>query len=186
MNQTKESSKFGKFNVLNITQDQRNSQYLFDETSYVCILPFDRTKDGGIKSLYLLKFPNQSTGQTAHSLIIDEINPDTDRTTYDSVGRSLIEEAGVNLDDHGLNENHIFFLGEITLSSPISAQMHCYAIDLSHLENQPEFTRTLSKDHFIKDHSSIERVGFHQIVNGDFSDATVLAGSFLLISYFNQ
>lgn len=183
---TKESTKFGKFNVLNISQDQKSSQYLSDDVSYVCILPFDRTKEGGIKSFYLLKFPNQVNGATTYSLITDQVNPDTDKTPYESIGRSLIEEAGINLDDHGLDENHIFYLGEMSLSTPVTAGFHCFGIDLSTLANPPEFTRALSKDHFIKDHSSIEKVGFHQVVNGNFTDVSVLASAFLLIAYFNS
>lgn len=185
-NSIKEQSKFGRFNVLTLTKDQASSQYLSDDTSYICLMPFEKTLAGGIKSVYLLQFPNHSLGKVDCSLIIDPVNEDLDRTQYDSVCRSLIEEAGINIDDYGLSEDHIFYLGDITLSTPVSAKMHCFGIDLTGPKSQPEFTRTLSKDSFTKDDSTIIKAGFHEIVNGNYSDATVLAGSFLLISYFNS
>jgi hypothetical protein len=68
---------------------------------------------------------------------------------------------------------------------PVNAKMICYGIDLTGLKDPVEFTRILAKDQFIKDNSSIVKVGFHQVVNGDYSDSTVLSGAFLLVSYFN-
>jgi hypothetical protein len=70
------------------------------------------------------------------------------------------------------------------MNSPMTLKMQCYGIDLTNLPNI-SFTRNLSKDHFTKENSTITKVNFHQIVNGDYSDATVLSGAFLLVSYFN-
>ncbi len=154
---SKETSKLGRFNVLTLTKDQHSNQYLADDLEYICLIPFDKSSENSIKSIYLLDYLNPATDSQTESLIIDTVNPDLDKTPYDSVCRALVEEAGLNIDELGLTENSIYL----------------------------EFTRNLSKDHFTKDSSSIKKVGFHQVVNGDFPDSTILAGSFLLVSYFN-
>lgn len=185
MNQHREeTSKFGKFNVLTLTSDNASSQYLSSDTNYICLLPFELGSDNTIKSLYVLEFINRSNSKPTHSLVIDEINPDLDKTSYDSVCRALIEEAGLNPEELQLSKNQIFYIGDISLNNPVTSNMLCYAIDLTGMTN-PEFTRALAKDSFTKDESSIKKVGFHQVVSGDFTDATILAGSFLLVSYFN-
>lgn len=178
------STKIGKFNVLTVNKEQLSNQYLTDDQEYICLIPFEHGKDQTIKALYLLDYVSPITGESVQTLITDSINPDFDKTSYDSVGRALIEEAGLNPDEIGLNENDIYYLGDIDVNFPVSAKMHCYAVDLTN-KSISEFTRNLSKDPFIKDGSSIKKVGFHQVVSGDFPDSTVLAGSFLLVSYFN-
>lgn len=178
------ATSFGKFDVVTLSKDQASSNYLSTQGRHICLLPFEMNVEKSIKSVFLLEFPNHSLGQTAHSLVIDEMDPNTDSTPFDAVCRALIEEAGVNIDELGLNENQIFYLGDITTSFPVSSTMHCYGIDVTG-KSALEFTRNLSKDQFTKDESSIIKVGFHQVVNGDYSDSTVLAGSFLLVSYFN-
>jgi hypothetical protein len=178
------STKIGKFNILTLTKDQHSAHYLSCELDYICLIPFERNSGDGIKSIFLLDSPNPITKQTGSTLIIDIVNPDLDKTPYDSVCRALIEEAGLNIDDAGLTENSIFYLGDISMNSPMTLKMQCYGIDLTNLPNI-SFTRNLSKDHFTKENSTITKVNFHQIVNGDYSDATVLSGAFLLVSYFN-
>jgi hypothetical protein len=179
-------SKFGKFNLKTVALDNtRMNHYVSTDSSYVCLVPFEKLEDNRISAMYLLKFVNPTTGETDHSLIMDEVNFDVDSTSYDSVRRSLTEEAGLNIDELGVTDDRLFYLGDITMSVPVGAKMACYGIDLTGISKNPiEFTRTLAKDSFIKDKSSIVKVGFHQLVNGDYSDATVLAGSFLLVSYF--
>ena len=70
------------------------------------------------------------------------------------------------------------------MNSPVSLNMHCYGVDITS-KKVLEFTRNLSKDTFTKSSSAIKKVGFQQVVNGDYPDAAVLAGSFLLVSYFS-
>jgi hypothetical protein len=181
---SKETSKLGRFNVLTLTKDQHSNQYLADDLEYICLIPFDKSSENSIKSIYLLDYLNPATDSQTESLIIDTVNPDLDKTPYDSVCRALVEEAGLNIDELGLTENSIYYLGDIQMSAPMSYKMHCYGIDITS-KSVLEFTRNLSKDHFTKDSSSIKKVGFHQVVNGDFPDSTILAGSFLLVSYFN-
>lgn len=177
-------SKIGNFNILALTKDQHSAHYLSCELDYICLIPFERTSSDGIKSIFLLDSPNLMNKQNVSTLIIDVVNPDLDKTPYDSVCRALLEEAGLNVDDISLTENNIFYLGDISMNSPMTLNMHCYGIDLTNLPNIL-FTRNLSKDHFTKENSTITKVGFHQIVNGDYSDTTVLSGAFLLVSYFN-
>lgn len=178
------STKIGKFNVHTVNKDQLSNQYLIDDKEYICLIPFEYNKDRAIKSIYVLDYISPITGEPTQSLIIDSVNPDFDKTSYDRVDRALIEEAGLNTDEIGLTVNDIYFLGDIDVNFPVSTKIHCYAVDLTN-KSIPEFTRNLSKDAFIKDGSSIKKVGFHQVVSGDFSDSTILAGSFLLASYFN-
>jgi hypothetical protein len=181
---TQESNKVGRFNVLILTKDNHTNHYLSCELNYICLVPFEKTAEGTIKSIYVLEFPNKVTGQTVHSLIIDTVNPDLDKTPYDSVCRSLIEEAGLNIDSLNINENNIYYLGDIQMNVPMSLNIKCYGVDITS-NDQLDFTRNLSKDNFIKDESSITKIGFHQVVNGEFPDTTILSGSFLLVSYFN-
>lgn len=181
-NQT--TNKIGRFDWTNLTKDQHSADYIHDSSQYVCIIPFERTPDNRLKSLYLLQFTNPITNEINTSLLIDSINSDFDKNSYDTINRSLIEEAGINVDELGLTENDIFYVGDITMAFPFTYAMKCYAIDVTD-KNSIEFTRALAKDVFTKDSSSIVKVGFHQIVNGDYSDSTILAGCFLLVSYFN-
>lgn len=178
------TTKIGKFNVFTVNKDQKTNHYLSDDLEYICLIPFETGQDSSIKALYLLDYANPVNGTKINSLIIDEVNPDFDKTPYDSVMRALIEEAGLNVDQLKISENDIYYLGDIDSNFPANTKAHCYAIDLTG-KSAIEFTRNLSKDSFTKDNSSIQKVGFHQIVNGDFSDSLVLAGSFLLVSYFN-
>ena len=86
----------------------------------------------------------------------------------------------------GLTEDDIFYLGNISTSIPANANFKCYAVDLTKASNPDspiEFGRTLAKSPFTKDSSEIVKLGFHQVVNGDFTDATILAGAFLLFAY---
>ena len=179
-----ETTEFGKFNVVTINKDSQTAQFLSAKPKYVAILPFDRNSENGIKSMYLLQTPNRSINSPVHTLIVDEIDADRDRTPYDSVCRALIEEAGLDLEAVGLNEDNVFFLGEISTNIPVTSVFACYAIDIT-AKSSIEFTRNLSKDSISKDESSITRVGFHEVVNGNFTDSLVLSASFLLVSYFN-
>ena len=186
MNSEANETKFGKYSLKTLTRDNVSKHQVSADSSYVCLLPFEKNGESGIKSIFLLQFPNSITGKPEHSLIVDEVDSDTDTNTYESVRRALTEEAGLNLDELRIDENKIFYLGEITTSFPATSTMTCYGIDLTGLgQDGVEFTRNLSKDVFIRDQSSIVKAGFHQIVNGDYTDATVLSGAFLLVSYFS-
>ena len=178
----------GKFDLVSLSKDSDRLQKLWSKSNYIAILPFERTEDDKIKSIYCLKFENLATGQSDVSLLIDIVDNEKDQTSYDSVGRALLEEAGLNIDDAGITEDDIFYIGTMTTSEPVSAKFKCYAVDLTKISKPDtaiEFARTLSKSSFIKDSSEIVKIGFHQVVNGDYSDVTILAGSFLLVSYFN-
>jgi hypothetical protein len=178
----------GHFDLVSLSRDSDKSEHLASKLNYITILPFDRTEDGKIKSVYGVKFENHAINQTDVTLLIDTIDADKDQTPFDAIGRSLLEEAGINIDEMRISEDDIYYLGIITTSEPVSAKFRCYAIDLSKVsrpDKDIEFTRNLSKSAFTKDSSEIVKIGFHQIVNGDFSDVTILAGSFLLVSYFS-
>lgn len=178
----------GNFDLISLTRDSEKADFLNCKLNYIAILPFDRTADDKIKSIYAVKSENPAIGQTSTSLIIDTVDPAKDQTSFDTVCRSLLEEAGLNIEELGIGEDDIYYLGLISTSTPVNSKFKCYAVDLSKIskpDSAIDFTRNLSKQPFIKDSSDIVKIGFHQVVNGDFSDATILAGSFLLVSYFN-
>jgi len=178
----------GKYDLISMIRDSDRAEKISSRENYILILPFERTEDSKIKAIYGVKFENPATGQPDVSLLTDVIDFEKDTTSFDSVGRSLLEEAGLNIEDAGLNEDDIFYIGTMTTSEPAIAKFKCYAIDLTKISRPNEsirFTRNLSKSAFTKDDSSeIVKIGFHEIVNGDYSDASILAGSFLLVSYF--
>jgi hypothetical protein len=178
----------GDFDLVSLTRDSQKLDKLTCKLNYIAILPFERTADDRIKAVYGLKFENHATGQTDTSLLIDIVDPTKDQTPFDTVCRALLEEAGVNVEELGVDENDIFYLGTISTTTPVNSKFKCYAVDLTNAANPEspiEFARTLSKSNFDKDSSEIVKIGFHQVVNGDFTDSTILAGSFLLVSYFN-
>jgi hypothetical protein len=178
----------GRFDVVSLTKGQDKDDFLSVKVKYIAVLPFERTADDKIKAIYGLKFENPATDQTDVTIVTDTINPTVDGSYYDSVVRALIEEAGLDIEKAGINEDDIFYIGNISTSLPATAQIKCYAVDFSKISNPEspiEFARTLSKSKFTKDSSEIVKIGFHQVVNGDFSDSLILSGSFLLISYFN-
>lgn len=181
---TKDLSKIGRFNVVTLNQDSNTAHYLSDDMKHVCVLPFDKSDTGSIKSIYILDYADPVSGSPVQTLVKDTVNPDLDKTPFDSVCRALIEEAGLNIDELGLTEDHIYYLGDIQMNSPISFNMHCYGVDITS-SKVLEFTRNLSKDPFTKNNSSIKKVSFQQVVNGDYPDSAILAGSFLLVSYFS-
>lgn len=177
----------GRFEIVSLTQDQDREDFLSCKVKYIAVLPFERTIEDSIKALYALKFVNPTTGQTEHSLITDAVSS-AESNYYDAVCRALIEEAGIDVDKLGLDEDDIFYLGNISTTTPVTSQIRCYGVDFSKIskpDSPIEFLRTLSKSKFTKDSSEIAKIGFHQVVNGDFSDSLILSGSFLLISYFN-
>jgi hypothetical protein len=178
----------GDFDVISLSRDADQASKLMCKVNYIAIIPFERTQDDQIKSIYGISLDNHATGQRETTLIVDSIDPSRDQTSFDSVCRALLEEAGLDIERIGLTEDDIFYLGDITSSMPVSSKFKCYAVDVSRISKPGsaiEFTRNLSKSKFEKDSSEIVKLGFHQVVNGDFSDATILAGAFLLVSYFN-
>lgn len=178
----------GAFDVVSLTRDSDKADRLMSKVNYIAVLPFERTADDRIKAIYGLKFENHATGQSDTSLLVDTVDPSKDQTPFDTVCRALLEEAGVNIEELGVDENDIYYLGNISTSIPVNSKFKCYAVDLTKAANPEspiEFARTLSKSKFDKDSSEIVKLGFHQVVNGDFTDSTILAGSFLLVSYFN-
>jgi hypothetical protein len=178
----------GDFDVISLSRDVDQASKLMCKVNYIAIIPFERTQDDKIQSIYGITFDDHATGQRDTTLIVDSIDQSRDQTSFDSVCRALLEEAGLDLERTGLTEDDIFYLGDITSCMPVSSKFKCYAVDLSRISKPGaaiEFTRTLSKSKFEKDTSEIVKLGFHQVVNGDFSDATILAGAFLLVSYFN-
>lgn len=177
----------GKFDLVSLSRNSDKTDRIVSKQNYIVLLPFDRTESDKIANIYGVKFQNHATDQSDVTLIIDSIDNEKDSTAFDAIGRSFLEEAGLNIEDLGINEDDIFYLGPITFSEPVSAKFKCYAIDLTKIsrpDESIEFTTTLAKSPFTRDDSEIVKIGFHQIVNGDFSDATILAGSFLLVSYF--
>lgn len=177
----------GKFNLVALSKADERDDRIRSTQDYIIILPFDRTDNNKIANIYCREFNDPSTDEDDTTLIIDAVDEDRDPTSYDSITRSLLEEAGINLEEEGLTEDDIYYIGPLTLAEPIGAKFKCYAVDLTKISRPGEninFTTNLSKFKFTKDSSNIIKVGFHQIVNGDYSDAIILAGVFLLVSYF--
>lgn len=177
-----------KYNVLSLTYNDMVYEKIISNDQYIMLLPFDRTSDNKIKSIYCLTFENPQTNKDDGTLLFDTIDKSKDSTTYDSIGRILLEEAGLNLTENNINEDSIYYLGNVSTFEPMISNFKCYGIDLTKLNrpNKPiEFTRTLSKYPYMRDNSKIEQIGFHEIVAGNYSDATILSGCFLLISYFS-
>jgi hypothetical protein len=177
----------GEFDVVSLSRDQHKADRLVSKANYIAVLPFDCQPDGKIQSVYGLKFENHATGQKDVTLLTDSFDQNRDKTTYDSIIRLFLEEAGINLDEAGITEDDIFYLGNITSAVPVNSRFKCFAVDLTRITGETsklEFTRNLSKSNFEKDSSEIVKIGFKQVVNGDFSDSMILSGSFLLVSYF--
>jgi len=178
----------GAFDLVSLNRDQHKSERLVSKANHIAILPFDCSPDGKIRSIYGLKFNNQAIDQPGVTLVTDQLDQARDKTSYDAVCRAMLEEAGLNLEELGITENEIFYLGNITTAVPVTSKFKCFAVDLTKLtgpKSKLEFTRNLSKSDFEKDSSEIIKLGFTQVVNGDFSDSMVLSGAFLLVSYFN-
>lgn len=178
----------GEFDVISLSRDADQASRLMSKANYIAVIPFERTGDDKIRSIYGITLDNHATGQRDTTLVVDTVDPARDQTAFDSVCRALLEEAGLDIEKVGITEDDIFYLGDITSCIPVNSKFKCYAVDLSRISKPGsaiEFTRTLSKSKFEKDTSEIVKLGFHQVVNGDFSDATILAGAFLLVSYFH-
>ena len=178
----------GKFDLVSLSRDTAKSERLSSKTDYLVVLPFDRTEDGKVKSVYCVKADDPVTDAASVTLLIDAVDKDKDTTPFDSVTRALLEEAGLNIEELGITEDDMFYIGNLSTTEPAYAKFRCYAVDLTKISRPDvpiEFARTLSKSAFTKDSSEIVKVGFHQIVNGDYTDVSILAGTFLLISYFS-
>jgi hypothetical protein len=134
-----------------------------------------------------MKQPNFIKDSDEITLIADEYNDELDSSPFESVGRCMIEECGCDLSKFSLNEDSMFYLGDLSSVSPIYSNYKCYAIDLTTASSTKDFgfSRVLSKNQLIKDNSSIEEIGFYKVVNGDHSDSMLLAACFLLVSYFS-
>jgi hypothetical protein len=177
----------GEFDLVSLSREQHKADRLVSKTNHIAVIPFDCQTDGTIKSIYGLKFDNHATGRKDVTLLTDAVDSGKDKTAYDALFRLFLEEAGINLEEAGIVEDDIFYLGHITSAVPVTAKFKCFAVDLtklSTLREKLEFTRNLSKSSLEKDSSEIARIGFNQVVNGDFPDAMILSASFLLISYF--
>jgi hypothetical protein len=177
----------GKFDLVSLSRNTDKDNRLVSKSNFIAIIPFERNEEDKISYIYAVKFQNHAIDQSDVSLLVDTLDSERDSTAYDSVGRALLEEAGLNIDEIGVTEDDLFYLGPMTFSEPISAKFKCYAIDLTKVvrpDEQLEFTTTLAKSPFTRGESEIVRLGFHQVVNGDYPDVTILAGAFLLVSYF--
>jgi hypothetical protein len=177
----------GKFDMVSLSRNTDTDHKIVSKPNFIAIIPFERNEEDKISYVYAIKFQNHATDQSEVSLLVDSLDSERDSTAYDSVGRALLEEAGLNIDEIGITEDDLFYLGPMTFSEPISAKFKCYAVDLTKVvrpDEQLEFTTTLAKSPFTRGESEIVRLGFHQVVNGDYPDVTILAGAFLLVSYF--
>jgi hypothetical protein len=179
---SKSSEQVGKLNIHTLTKDQYSKQFVSDDTQYLCILPFTRTSDDRIKSIYALESTHLFNGENQVVAIVDEFNQDLDTNLFSGINRALIEEVGIDPEANGITIKDFFLLGEFNHSFPVEASVVCYGIDLTGKPSL-DFTRNLSKDKFTD--SKVVEVGFHRVVNGDIKDSAILAASFLLVSNFN-
>lgn len=176
-----------RFEMVSVKRDQDTANQLNYLRTGVAVLPFTRDESGKIVKIYAMKQPNFIKDNDEVTLITDEYNDELDSSPFESVGRCMIEECGFDLSRFKLNEDMMFYLGDLSSVSPIYSTYKCYAIDLTDVIGAKDFgfSRVLSKNQLIRDNSSIEEVGFHKIVNGDHSDSMLLAACFLLVSYFS-
>lgn len=178
----------GKYDLIEISRNTDKDRRIVSKSNYIAIIPFERNAENKIAYVYGVKFQNHATDKSEVTLLIDSVDSDRDTTAYDAVGRTMLEEAGLNIDDAGINEDDVFYLGPMTFNEPVSAKFKCYALDLTKIsrpDSPLEFTTNLSKSPFTRGEAEIVKLGFHQIVNGDYTDVTILSGAFLLVSYFS-
>ncbi len=176
-----------RYEMVSIQRDQDQLNQLNYLRTGVAVLPFSRSQDGKISKIYALSQPNFINDQDSITLITDEYDSEVDSSPFESVGRCMIEECGIDLSRFQLNEDSMFYLGDLSSINPMYSNYKCYAIDVTDASSNTSFSfsRVLSKNPVTKDSSSIEEVGFYKIVNGDHSDALLLAACFLLVSYFS-
>lgn len=176
-----------RFEMVSIQRDQDTSNQLNYLRTGIAVLPFVRSSDGKISKIFAIKQPNFIKEVDEVTLITDEYDDELDSSPFESVGRCMIEECGCDLSQFSLNEDSMFFLGDLSSVSPIYSTHKCYAIDLTDVFGNKDFsfTRVLSKNQLIRDNSAIEDIGFYKVVNGDHSDSLLLAACFLLVSYFS-
>jgi hypothetical protein len=176
-----------RFEMVSVQRDQDTANQLNYLRTGIAVLPFTRSEDGKINKIYAMKQPNFIKDNDEVTLITDEYNDELDSSPFESVGRCMIEECGCDLSTFSLNEDSMFYLGDLSSVSPIYSTYKCYAIDLTDAQGSQNlgFSRVLSKNQLIRDNSSIEEVGFYKVVNGDHSDSMLLAACFLLVSYFS-
>jgi hypothetical protein len=176
-----------RYEMVSIQRDQDQLNQLNYLRTGVAVLPFTRSQDGKISKIYALSQPDFIKDQDSITLITDEYDSEVDASPFESVGRCMIEECGMDLSRFNLNEDSMFYLGDLSTVNPIYSTYKCYAIDVTDAASNTgfSFSRVLSKNPINKDSSSIEEVGFYKIVNGDHSDALLLASCFLLVSYFS-
>jgi hypothetical protein len=176
-----------RFEMVSIQRDQDTANQLNYLRTGIAVLPFTRSEDGKINKVYAMKQPNFIKDNDEVTLITDEYDDELDSSPFESVGRCMIEECGCDLSTFNLNEDSMFYLGDLSSVSPIYSTYKCYAIDLTDAQGSQNlgFSRVLSKNQLIRDNSSIEEVGFYKVVNGDHSDSMLLAACFLLVSYFS-
>jgi len=176
-----------RYEMVSIQRDQDQLNQLNYLKTGIAVLPFTRSQDGKISKIYALSQPDFIKDQESITLITDEYDSEVDASPFESVGRCMIEECGMDLSRFNLNEDSMFYLGDLSTVNPIYSTHKCYAIDVTEAVSNKEFifSRILSKNPINKESSSIEEVGFYKIVNGDHSDALLLASCFLLVSYFS-
>jgi hypothetical protein len=176
-----------RYEMVSIHKDQDQLNQLNYLRTGVAVLPFTRSEDGKILKVYALSQPNFIKDADEVTLITDEFDPEHDMSPFETVGRCMIEECGMDLSRFNLNEDSMFYLGDLSSVNPIYSTYKCYAIDVTDASTNSNFnfTRVLSKNQLIKDSSNIEEIGFYKIVNGDHSDSLLLAACFLLVSYFS-
>ena len=121
----------GEFEVISLSRESDKADHISSKANFIAILPFERTSDNKIKSIYCLRSDNPATDHSDTTLIVDQVDPLRDQTPHDSVCRAMIEETGINLDEMGISENEIYYLGNVTSSVPVSAKFKCYAVDLT-------------------------------------------------------
>lgn len=175
-----------RFEMVSVQRDQDMANQLNYLRTGIAILPFTRGEDGRINRIYALKQPNFIKDIDEVTLITDEYNDDIDSSPFESVSRCMIEECGCDLSQFSLNEDSMFYLGDLSSISPVYSTYKCYAIDLTDVASNQDFgfSRILSKHPLLKDNSVIEDIGFYKVVNGDHSDILLLSACFLLVSYF--
>jgi hypothetical protein len=176
------SSENNKYNVYNFSDGKTNFDKIESKGDTICIFPFFKNEHDKISSIVLAN-------------CIDHINEDKNFLTcitqthnsnkFNSYHESFKDMLDYNLGLKEVDVNDIFYLGEVSLTSPLSKRYRCFAVNLSnyydHFSNLDQSNLTNRNPKIL----DLKNIKFSSIVNGNIDDALCLSCSMLLLSYFS-
>ena len=170
----------GKYKIFNVSDGPVDHRKIVCDTEAICLIPFD-TSSGKIQNIYLSPQSDYLDGSMKRVSMCYESKGEFS-SNFEEV-HSLCKD-NLNID---CDVNDVYFLGKIKHQFPFQKTYKCYAINLdNYSEDEGGFKLDLPPSEINQRNSTIEKIKFNRVMNGEIEDSICLSSAMLLVSYLNS